>query len=334
MVDARLLDSEDFAAALELQQRLDRERDPGFAVTGAAELRALFNDDATNFAHHQRIVALQGATAVAMGHLELTSDPANAALATMEITPADVPGSTAVLVQLLERARGAGRTSVIAMGDHTPANDASWTGLGAELRYTEQESCLRLADVDSALMQEWINAAPPDVELLHWHRECPEEWMGMLVAAVNAMNDAPTDDLDMADTIVNAAMMRTEIEARAALGLEYQGILAAVPGTGVAGATEVLVNRHRPDCSWQWNTVVLPDYRGRRIGRWMKAAMWQRLRATEPEVTALQTGNAVSNAQMLAINTAMGFRPTRTTACWQASLDHLETQARQTLGPA
>ncbi len=334
VVDARLLDSGDFAAALALQQRLDLERDPGFAVTTAAELRALFNHDATDFAHHQRIVALQGARAVAMGHLELAGDSANRTLAAIEITPAGGRAAATVLARLLERARCAARTSVIATGDHTPGNDAFWSGLGAGLRYTEQESCLHLPGVDAALMQEWIDAAPPGLELLHWRRECPEEWIGLLVAAANAMNDAPTGELDMADTVVDAAMMRAEIEARAALGLEYQGILAAAAGGSVAGATEVFINRHRPDCSWQWSTVVLPAYRGRRIGRWMKAAMWQRLRAEEPEVTALQTGNAASNAHMLAINTAMGFRPTRMTACWQAGLDRLQRRTNQTLGQA
>ena len=53
--------------------------------------------------------------------------------------------------------------------------------------------------------------------------------------------------------------------------------------------------------------------------------MWQRLRAAEPEVTALQTGNAASNAHMLAINIEMGFKPTHLMGCWQADLEVLET---------
>ena len=229
------------------------------------------------------------------------------------------------MTELVQRARADGRTSVIGACDYTPAAHAFWTGLGAELRYTERESCLMLAEVDSALMQRWMDGAPAGVELLHWTRRCPEEWMDALVATANAMNDAPTDDLDVTDTVVTADMMRTEIEARAARGLEYQGILAVAADGTAAGATEVFVNRHTPACSWQWNTVVLPAHRGRGIGRWMKAAMWKRLRATEPEVTALHTGNAASNAHMLAINTEMGFRPTHLTGCWQADLDRLES---------
>ena len=41
-------------------------------------------------------------------------------------------------------------------------------------------------------------------------------------------------------------------------------------------------------------------------------------------MTALHTGNAASNAHMLAINTEMGFRPTHLTGCWQAGLETVE----------
>ena len=326
IVDARSLDRADFAAALELQQTLDRDRDPGLPVTPAAELRAVFDDDATDYCRHQRIVAFDGRRAAAIGHLELNSDPANANLAGVEITPSDDKTTAAVLAELLRRARSNGRTSVIAWGAHTPAAHTFWTGLGAELRYTEQESSLDVAAVNPELMARWIEAGPADLELVNWARRCPEARIEALVATANAMNDAPTDDLDMADTIVDAAMVRAEIEARAARGLEFQGVLAVTVGGEAAGSTEVFVNRHRPAASWQWNTVVLPAHRGRGIGRWMKAAMWRRLRTAEPDVTSLQTGNAASNAHMLAINTEMGFQPTHLMACWQADLETLDAR--------
>ena len=70
------------------------------------------------------------------------------------------------------------------------------------------------------------------------------------------MNAAPSDDLDMADYEVDAAMVQTEIAARAACGLDYKVILALGPDRAdPAGATEVFANRHRPECSWQWSTV-------------------------------------------------------------------------------
>ena len=165
IVDARSLDRADFAAALELQQTLDRARDPGLPVTGAAELRAVFDDDATDYCRHQRVVAFAD-NAAAIGHIELESDAANANLAGVEITPTDDRTAPAVLAELLRRARADGRTSVIAWGDHTPAAHAFWTGLGAELRYTEQESRLDMAAVDPQLMAQWIETGPVDLDTL------------------------------------------------------------------------------------------------------------------------------------------------------------------------
>ena len=329
IVDARSLSGDDFAAALELQQRVDRGRDPGLPVTPEDELRAIFERDATDHARHERVVALEGASALAIGHVELTVDPANAALAGVEITPADDDVSAVVLAELLGIAKADGRTSVMAWGDHTAERHRFWTGLGAELRYTEQESSLDMAAVDAELMRRWIEAGPADLELMHWAGRCPDQWMDALVATANAMNDAPTDDLEIADTIVDADMMRAEIEARTARGLDYRGVLAVTAQGEAAGTTEVLVNRHRPAVSWQWSTVVLPRHRGRGIGRWLKATMWEHLRTTEPEVTALHTGNAASNAHMLAINNEMGFKPTHLMGCWQADIEIIESALSQ-----
>ena len=334
MVDARTLSRQEFAAALALQRRLDHERDPDLPATPEAELRAVFDDDATDYCRHQRIVAFDGSRAAAIGHLELNSDRANANLAGVEITPADDDTTAAVLAELLGRAAADGRSSIIAWGDYNPARHSFWTGLGAELRYTEQESALDVAAVDRARMERWVSAGPSDLELVHWARRCPEDRIDALVATVNAMNDAPTDDLDLADTVVDAAMVRAEIDARAALGLEYRGVLAVTADGEAAGTTEVFVNRHRPAASWQWSTVVLPAHRGKGIGRWLKAHMWLRLRAAEPGVTGLQTGNAASNAQMLAINTEMGFEPTHLMGCWQADLEALQTALGRRRGPA
>ena len=324
-LSARELDQTQFEAALVLQQRLDRARDPELPVTPAGELQATFDDDASENARHERVVAFDDGQALAIGHLELTRDAANATLAMVELTPVLTDASTSVLGELLRLAQADGRTSVIAWGDCTPEADAFWTGLGAELRFTEQESDLDLAAVDSALMSRWIDTAPNDIDLVHWAGRCPDEHIDALVATANAMNDAPTDDLDIEDMTVDAAILRADFDARDACGIDYLGILAICADGSAAGATEVFVNRFRPAFAWQWNTVVLPAHRGRGLGRWMKAAMWQRLRAEAPELTMLRTGNAESNAAMLAINTEMGFQPSHLMGCWQADRATLES---------
>ncbi len=297
------------------------------APVPAVELQATFDDDANENARHERIVAFADTQAVASGHLELTRDPANASLAIVEVNPLGGEASTAVLARLLELTQADSRTSVIAWGDCTPDTDSYWTKLGAELRSTEQESDLDLASVDADLMSRWIDAAPDDIELVHWKGRCPDEHIDALVATANAMNDAPTDDLEIADTFYDADLLRADFDARDTCGIDYLGILAVCADGSAAGATEVFVNRYRPAYSWQWNKVVLPAFRGRGIGRWIKAAMWRRLRADASEVATLRTGNAESNAAMLAVNTETGFQPSHLMGCWQADRATLQANA-------
>ena len=56
-------------------------------------------------------------------------------------------------------------------------------------------------------------------------------------------------------------------------------------------------------------TVVLASHRGQGIAKRLKAEMWRWLRDDEPQVTGLRTGNAHSNAAMLAINDEMASAP-------------------------
>ena len=60
-----------------------------------------------------------------------------------------------------------------------------------------------------------------------------------------------------------------------------------------------------------------------RLGQVGKAAVLQRLRDERPEVERVRTGNAFSNAPMLAINDALGFRVISAQTEWQANVSEL-----------
>jgi GNAT superfamily N-acetyltransferase len=70
----------------------------------------------------------------------------------------------------------------------------------------------------------------------------------------------------------------------------------------------------------QGDTGVHPAHRNLGIGRWLKAAMLQRLLRERPEVRYVTTGNAGSNRPMLAINVALGFRPHVIGGYWQLNI--------------
>src|SRR5690606_20989594 len=67
-----------------------------------------------------------------------------------------------------------------------------------------------------------------------------------------------------------------------------------------------------------YDTAVVPEHRGRRIGIWVKAAMLDWLAGTRPGVREIETDNAGDNVHMLAVNEELGFRVERESMEYQA----------------
>jgi GNAT superfamily N-acetyltransferase len=70
----------------------------------------------------------------------------------------------------------------------------------------------------------------------------------------------------------------------------------------VAGFTEMGFPLKQPTTANQWTTVVWPEHRGRGIGKWLKAAMLERILTDCSRVREVRTGNLTTNEPMLAIN--------------------------------
>jgi RimJ/RimL family protein N-acetyltransferase len=97
--------------------------------------------------------------------------------------------------------------------------------------------------------------------------------------------------------------------------------VAALSGPVVAGFTEVVVPSGCTGRAAQYDTAVVPEHRGRRLGIWVKAAMLRWLAEERPEVREIETDNSGDNTQMLAVNEELGFRVER------ESLEYLATAA-------
>jgi hypothetical protein len=80
------------------------------------------------------------------------------------------------------------------------------------------------------------------------------------------------------------------------------------------------VSKTAPDQGYQWDTLVLREHRGHRLGLLVKAANLQALITELPEVRRVFTWNATENEPMLRVNRALGFAPIGHTTEWQKQL--------------
>jgi hypothetical protein len=80
----------------------------------------------------------------------------------------------------------------------------------------------------------------------------------------------------------------------------------------------------------QRGTAVIDAHRGHRLGLWMKAAMLDRILRERPEAKVIRTGNANTNAQMLGINTQLGFKLAWQSTLWQVPIADVRKGLGQT----
>jgi GNAT superfamily N-acetyltransferase len=242
----------------------------------------------------------------------------------------------------LDAARRRGRRSIVgASHDTVPAGEAFARALGAreglrsrvgELDLEAQREHLFGAD---GIVARWVADGPvraPRYAVDWLPHPLAEEVVEPLAALKQSMNDAPRGTLDVEDRVYTATSVRDDEASAAARGDVAWTLLARRAGDGAfAGFTDLYWNADNPRVAQQGDTAVAPEHRGHALGKWLKAAMLERLQRERPDVRVVRTGNADTNAAMLAINEALGFAVAREAIVWQVATDDL---ARRLEGPA
>lgn len=233
-----------------------------------------------------------------------------------------------LLVAVADYAQGQQRTSLIAGTSSTvPAGARFMERIGSAIALETNINQLDLAELDQALIEEWLirsKRLEADFTLEFWDGSYPEHLLADRIKLTEAITDAPIGDLSREAHTVSVAELR-EIEQ----SLETRGItrwfadIRHNTTNEVVGFTEVLYNSLIPTILEQDGTGVLPSYRNRGLGRWLKAAMLKRVLNERPSVQFVRTGNATSNAPMLKINHELGFKSYTSDAWWEISLTKL-----------
>lgn len=216
--------------------------------------------------------------------------------------------------------RADGRTSVIAQVLARPPAVGFLEAYGFRLVLTLQGLLLRLPGLPPGRVDELLADGPSGYDLVQWCGVVPDEYADALAKAKHAMADpaqyegAPWD----------ADRVREMAEMVAKRGDDLYTV-AAVRGDVIAGFTEIVVPADASERAAQYDTAVVPEHRGRRLGIWVKAAMLSWLAAERPEVTEIETDNSGDNVHMLAVNEELGFRRERESREYLARVGDLPT---------
>jgi GNAT superfamily N-acetyltransferase len=192
---------------------------------------------------------------------------------------------------------------------------------------------LRIADVDRAQLRAWEERArerTPGFQLGFWEDAHPEELIPAMIEARKGMNLAPIGSIEWEDHITTPEELREQDASRARRGIiRWTMYVREGDSVPIAGYTEVFWDPQYPQRLWQEETTVLPPYRNRGLGRWIKAAMLEKVIRERPQIRYVRTGNADSNAPMLKINYDLGYKPYMAERVWQVET----TQVRAYAGP-
>jgi hypothetical protein len=213
---------------------------------------------------------------------------------------------------MAEEARRAGRTSLGTDGWESERTTAFAARFGLERRSQGIMRRQHLAELAPGLAQRLFDEAAAmagDYELVRILGRTPAELVDAMVELVSAINDAPTDDLDIEDEVFSPERLAAYEDAALARGNRLYRLVARHRTTGeLGGHTVVAVEDQRPEIADQHDTAVAKAHRGHRLGLLLKAGMLLWLAEAEPQVATIDTWNAESNDHMIGVNEELGYR--------------------------
>lgn len=196
--------------------------------------------------------------------------------------------------------------------------------LGLKPVYEEKRSRLGIADLDMELMRSWIERAgerASEYELHYYQSPMPDDLVEKFCDLAYVMNTAPREDFEEEDEVLTPENWRETEKNVIDSQCQMHTLIAVHRSTGdLTGYTQIKTQDLQPDLAWQWDTGVDPAHRNKGLGRWLKAAMIERLVETHPELERVDTFNAGSNEPMLNINIEMGFKPVHLANDYQGPL--------------
>ncbi len=175
---------------------------------------------------------------------------------------------------------------------------------------TGNENRLYFKHVDWDLMYNWVTEGQKRAKgvVLHIYPKIPEEIIEEYCEVYNeTSNQEPSDQLE--ELYIETPESRRITETR--LDEKNQVLITIITKESdnkISSLTEIFYDKKENYQGSQWLTGVRSQYRGRGLGKWIKAAMLLYFKENYPSIEYVRAGNADLNAPMRSINDRMGFK--------------------------
>jgi GNAT superfamily N-acetyltransferase len=216
---------------------------------------------------------------------------------------------TKLLNVTLQRVEKTGR-SVIQTGTTHDAGNAFCEHFNGILAMEGAENRLQIDDIDWKLLDDWKSDGPkraPGVKLEIFevvHDDDIEEYVDLYT---ETLNQQPLGEIESRARVTPSSRRLSEKRMKEK-GVEWITLISREPDGSISGLTEIFYTKDIPYQISQNLTGVREKYRGRGLGKWLKAEMAFIFRERYSDVEYVETGNANENAPMLSINERMGFK--------------------------
>lgn len=193
-----------------------------------------------------------------------------------------------------------------------------FTRVNIEMRRTLD---LPLPDGRLDELHEKAAQASSDYRSLTWVGHCPDEYAEQYTRLKSLLSSqAPLGESGYQQEVWDLDRLRGEEKLLDQQSRTPVTTVAIAPDGSLAGHTQLMIPKDDDGRVFQWDTLILPEHRGHRLGLLLKVLNLRRLIEEDPSRTRVQTWNAVQNGPMNSVNNELGFRSVEESQEWERHL--------------
>lgn len=216
---------------------------------------------------------------------------------------------TEILKKIVKKTNSAGKT-ILQGGTISEVGKVFCQRYGGKVALVEEISRLKMVNIKWDLIKKWIWEGQKKAKGVTLNRfevvpeESIEEYCNLYS---EVMNQTPKGDLEWEFKETPTTRRLKEKRYKNLKNFWTTKITLENDGN-ISGLTETFYRSDQPSILHQGLTGVKEKYRGRGLGKWLKAEMIRYVKESFPNVQFIYTDFAITNAPMIEINKRLGFR--------------------------